>query len=610
MELAGQGDSTSMTTENGVKPTTPHPGIDSPDAVARRRAEAIDGFDEAIAEERQEELKDSPIPIEGLTRGALALLKQNDCDYRSSLIHLRAVANGHEWQRLDATERAVTAAWMRRELAGSAWLVAIGQIFGNTDRTGSKWIDAPVVTATAASGPPWTALDVVEGDGVPPWQGIGRGLAIFGPAAVTSITGASKQGKSTAIWTDLAPFTWHGKVLAVVGASERGPGGWADYARMIHALGGNVRNVVRMDPPASLDAIAEHLPESGIGAVVLDSASSLMAGLGANENVAGEVREVIDGLRAWNVPCSILRHNVNAGSNPMLRDRDASRGAGSRDWRAAVDAEATFTRDGNVSRLAWVGRDGCPAVTGFQLDKTTWPYGVEVLDADTLGGGGDDPGAGNGPPPGPTSVDAEQAVLDALDGTTEADPWIMSALERAVASKLGTTAGKRGRWWRPYREAVDRLFARGDVGANRDPSERRSGRTIHLWKACGKPDLAPLAPLAPGTSGARSSLSEGQPCAKTCAYDVVIGAQVAQGSDADPEATSKGDETAESERPAMDDVPDDRPLVSGDTIALPRRPRKPAAVLSMDDWRACHFPPGDGWRRVQRPTDYDRRTAS
>ena len=61
--------------------------------------------------------------------------------------------------------------------------------------------------------PPWAMLDVAEDDHVEPWRGIGRGLVAF-EGAVVSITAASKQGKSTAAWADLAPFTREHKVLA------------------------------------------------------------------------------------------------------------------------------------------------------------------------------------------------------------------------------------------------------------------------------------------------------------------------------------------------------------------------------------------------------------
>ena len=325
---------------------------------------------------------------------------------------------------------------------------------------------------------PWVMLDNAEDERIEPWRGLGLGLVAF-EGAVVSITASSKMGKSTAAWADLAPFTHTQKVLAIVGASERGPLGWADYGRMIASVGANPLNVAALLPPESLGAITRHMPDSGIGAVVVDSTASLMAGLGRNENAVDDVRCTIDELRGLGVAVVLIRHNVNAGTDSKLRDRDASRGAGSRDWRAAVDAEAELRRgDDGVSRLTWVGRDGCPAFTGFKLDKSAWPYSVEVLDlteTDLDGGSGDGDLASDG--------EADRIVIDALRDTTAESPWVMGSLEEAVGAKLGRTGSKTGRWWKPFRAAVDRLYARGIIGADRDPSERKSGgRPYKLWK--------------------------------------------------------------------------------------------------------------------------------
>ena len=364
---------------------------------------------------------------------------------------------------------------------------------------------------------PWVMLDNAEDERIEPWRGLGLGLVAF-EGAVVSVTASSKMGKSTATWADLAPFTQTQKVLAIVGASERGPLGWADYGRMIASVGGNPLNVAGMLPPESLGAIKRHMPDSGIGAVVVDSTASLMAGLGRNENSVDDVRRTIDELRGLGVAVVLVRHNVNAGTDSKLRDRDASRGAGSRDWRAAVDAEAELRRgDDGVSRLAWVGRDGCPVVTGFRLSKDSWPYRVEVLDlTDT------DPEAGGDV--GPSSdAEVDHMILDTLIGT-EAGPWLMGDLERAIGEKLGVAKAGRGRWWKRFRGGVDRLYAAGKICADRDPSERVPGRRLKLWKPVENPTCSTCSTLDPDQV---DQVSENT-CATTCSGDVVPGEQVAQ----------------------------------------------------------------------------------
>ena len=267
-----------------------------------------------------------------------------------------------------------------------------------------------------------------------------------------------------------------------------------------------------------------------------------MAALHRNENAVEDVRTTIDELRALGVPVVLIRHNVNAGRDPKVRDRDASRGAGSRDWRAAVDAEAEFRRgEDGVARLTWVGRDGCPVVTGYRLDKGCWPYCVEVLDAADLGDTADDGGADAGP----TDSAAEQTVLDTLDGTEDA-PWLMGQLEREIGAKLGRAGSKTGRWWQPFRAAVDRLYARGEIGADRDPSERRSGgRPYRLWKL-----PPPLSTFVPDNAAEGVEASSARPSAR----DVVPGEEGAE------------DFRADSEEP----VPDPALVAEGPTLNCPR----------------------------------------
>ena len=175
----------------------------------------------------------------------------------------------------------------------------------------------------------------------------------------------------------------------------------------------------------------------------------------------------------------IVRHSVNAGSDPSVRDSTASRGAGSRDWLAAVDGEATLSRNGDETVLTWVGREGLPERTGFRLDRDAWPWGIEVLDdaalAESTGGGG-----GEGGPDGPMSDKrADEVVLGALNGATPSQPTLISELRDAIVLELGS--GVSGRGFVPFRASVDRLYQAGSLGASRDPTKRKSGSKLALW---------------------------------------------------------------------------------------------------------------------------------
>ena len=439
---------------------------------ARRRAEAIEMTREAEAEELRDEMERAPLPVPGLL--ALAqMLRDSD---RSAIPQARALRASEDWTRLEPTERAICAEWLRLGVK-AAWKTVVVAHLGHVDRSG-RWHDAPVDDdgAPVSADPPWSVL--CDDDGAIPeaaaWAPVGRGLLAF-DGAVVSVTAASKQGKSTAVWADLAPVTAAGgKVLAIVGPSERGPGNWKDYGRLVAAAGGRASNVLRMDPPASLAAVTAHMDGAGILVVVIDSAASLMAGLGRKENSVEDVRATLDEFRQWGVPVVLVRHNVNAGNDPRARDADASRGAGSRDWRAAVDAEAELRRQDDTATLTWAGRDGCPDVTGFRLDKSTWPYTVEVLGPDDMPTGG---------PTGDAPLDddrAEAAVLAALAGVPESAPINLTVAK----DRIGSTVSARdssGRWWKPYRAAVNRLYVDGRLCASRDPADAKRGSPCKLW---------------------------------------------------------------------------------------------------------------------------------
>ena len=332
-----------------------------------------------------------------------------------------------------------------------------------------------------AEAPPWRWLSLEDAEQEPePAPAVGRGVLAFGPAAVTAVVSHGKVGKSTATWCDLGPATRTGKVLAIVGRAEMGPGGRADYGRMVYAGGGDPNNVALVEPvPGILDKLDDHLAGAGFVAVVVDSAASLCVAEGVNENAGAEVRALVEvRIRAWNLPTIIIRHSVNAAAGSDQRDPTASRGAGSRDWLAAVDGEAVLSRSGNKSVLTWAGREGLPRRTGFEVNRDTWPWGIDVLGGDDLpaptgGGGGDDV----------SDDDAEQAVLAALEGAHDSQGGVtINKLSARLGDKLGYKVGARpGPWWKPYRDAVDLLHAAGRISASRDPSTRTRGVRLTLW---------------------------------------------------------------------------------------------------------------------------------
>ena len=383
---------------------------------------------------------------------------------------LRALAN--EVERLHPTE--ARRARLASELARRGF-----------DRNSARGLAAesiPDIGPAGGGGVPWKALDAAGMDEQPTSApAIGRGLLAFGPAGVTSIVSAGKRGKSTAVWSDLAPVTAHGgTVLAIVGRAEKGAAGNHDYARIVYGAGGDPARVSTVEPaPGLLLQLDRLLPSSGFACVVVDSTASLCAAEGVNENDGQEVRGLIEThVRSWGCPVVLVRHSVNAGINPALRDPSASRGAGSRDWLAAVDGEATLMREleCDTSLLVWAGREGLPAATGFRLDKGVWPWRVEVLDgADLPTNGGGDPGAGV------AEEAAERAVLDVLDKTTEKQPYLMKDVRHGLANRTGQKMDS-GQAFRPYRDAIDRLFGMGNIGADSDPRDRKTGRRLNLWK--------------------------------------------------------------------------------------------------------------------------------
>ena len=336
-----------------------------------------------------------------------------------------------------------------------------------------------VVDAGAADGEPWEPLALDNGafsEPPEPLPAVGRGILTFG-RAVLSIVTHGKQGKTAACWADLAPVTAKGgRVLAIVGARELGPEGRAGYAREIVGLGGDPRNVDILEPVEGvMDRLARCDLAARFAAVVIDSAASICEAEGLDENSKADIDPLLTQIGAWGLAVDIVRHAVNTPNGQGGRDSAASSGGGTRRWLAGVDGEAVLKRNGNRSTLTWRGRSGLPDVTAFELDKSTWPWTVTVLTGDDL----PTPGGGGEPRGGVSDDDAEQTVLGVLDSRTKEQPYLMGKVREAVAKAKGTEM--KGQAFTPYRNAIDRLYADGRIGADNDPRERKSGRRLSLW---------------------------------------------------------------------------------------------------------------------------------
>ena len=224
-----------------------------------------------------------------------------------------------------------------------------------------------------------------------------------------------------------------------------------------------------------MDRLARCDLAARFAAVVIDSAASICEAEGLDENSKPDIDPLLNQIGAWGLAVVIVRHAVNSPNGQSGRASAASSGAGTRRWLAGVDGEAVLKRNGNRSTLTWVGRSNLPDVTAFELDKSTWPWTVTVLKGDDL----PTPGGGGEPRGGVSNDDAEQTVIDVLDSTTEEQPYLMGKVRAAVAKAKGTEM--KGQAFTPYRNAIDRLYADGRIGADHDPQERKPGRRLSLW---------------------------------------------------------------------------------------------------------------------------------
>ena len=499
-----------MSDTEGVRPTDPTcsvPGCSNPATttalqdgapVCRECADkAARRWEAQEREDESEDALDSLLPAEQVGPAIRAAVLSLFAEGRARAVlstpavlrTCQALSGMDEWAGLNGAIKAIIA----RQAGLLIGRDAAAAVLGTFDRRSRTWADAPQPAAPGDDeGEPWEPLALDNGafsEPPVPLAAVGRGLLLFGRAVVSVVT-HGKQGKTTAIWADMAPVTHRGRVLAIVGARELGPDGRAGYAREIVGLGGDPRNVDILEPVSGTLARLAGLDLAGrFAAVVVDSAASVCEAEGYDENQAADVDPMLTKIGAWGLPAAIVRHAVNTGGGQSGRDSAASTGAGSRRWLAGVDGEAVLKRDGNRSVLTWRGRTGLPDATAFTLDKGSWPWCVTV-EADPVptpsgpGGGGETV----------TDEAAEAAVLQVLRDATPDQPMIMGAVKADVCKTAGR-GGASGQFWRPFRDAIDRLYKAGRIDANRDPGERRSGARLQLW-TCGQSIESTLADRA------------------------------------------------------------------------------------------------------------------
>ena len=438
----------------------------------------------------------------------------------------QTLAGMDEWTGLDAAIKAIVA----RQAGLLIGRDAAAAVLGTFDRRSRTWADAPQPAAPGDDeGEPWEPLALDNGafsEPPVPLAAVGRGLLLFGRAVVSVVT-HGKQGKTTAIWADVAPVTHKGRVLAIVGARELGPDGRAGYVREIVGLGGDPRNVDILEPAAGvLDRLATCDLAGRFAAVVVDSAASVCEAEGLDENQAADVDPLLTKIGAWGLPTVIVRHAVNTSSGQSGRDSSASTGAGSRRWLAGVDGEVRLQRDGNRSVLSWRGRTGLPDTTAFALDKSTWPWSVDLEDDPAPAG----PGGGG---EGLTDEATEAAVLNALVNATPDQPLVSSGLRQALKATSKEA-------WEPYRRAVNRLYRDARIGASRDP-EDGSRKTLGLW-LCGAVRTAPHSAQADSAVG----------CAAVCVGRSPTTAHSTDEGGSSAEVDQDHDRTAAQDKPTMD----------------------------------------------------------
>ena len=325
------------------------------------------------------------------------------------------------------------------------------------------------------------------------------------------------------------------------------------------------------------------------------------------EDSSGVVDDVIGWLTGIGPAVFIVHHILKGANFDEIKKRagdpfDAIRGSGG--LHATVDRAALlFSPDGDrrnpqrtIVRTSREERDWSDLTLQYDRDTNTYtvdPRGPAVRPS---GGGG-----GGRPPSEPFTAETVGYIMKSAGGGA----WVPK-------SKIIPNGG--GRAWADKGNVLAAMVADGALEQRKIP--RQNGVTSYVYRlpihtsAAEVEDASTTLPIDPtihasgtlpppaeDTSGPREDTSGPR---EDTSNTLPIGFPIPPvgGGKAQPFNTAAAVAQIPEwlhQRPAMDEVTDDLPLVPGDTIRLSNG--KLANVLTAEDWRAIHFPTRDGWER-------------
>ena len=350
----------------GPAVATPKPPATDDDRAARRRADALDIGREAREAKEREEMAREPVPVGGL----LSLAEMLRADDRLSINQARAVRASEEWQRLDPTERAVCAEWLKLGVK-AAWKTVIFSQLGHVDRSG-RWHDAELHEPALVDSSTHVEklADAPDHEPGPPPDTLDY---LAARPEVSVLAAAPKVGKSTWVRGQVARATRDGESILVL--TEESAGLFrrqmrkrgADLSRL-HAV--YLRTLPTMTPAAFRAFVEQAIKATGAGTLVLDTWRKVLSRAhpkGAEgEADSGVVDDVVGWLASLDRAVLIAHHCAKWTNAPHEVHRaggdvfDAIRGSGG--LLAAVDrALVMFPEDGdrqNAERIVKVTARG------------------------------------------------------------------------------------------------------------------------------------------------------------------------------------------------------------------------------------------------------------